>query len=412
MPSPINAQPDGSLRTTLLYNIYQQLNSLPTIPITSDINSVTDQLLYDIWQSIISGGGGGGLTNVDVIPITYAQALIDSGAGLLLSGRTYAISGVHNGLCTVYLIATSNSTFAISGTADYQNNYTLTTVNFDVDFDFQNNYFTYVYDPLRNNVFTQSQGNYFGGVSLIEYIDFNALGFNTIDNTFNDCTSLSSVLISLNTSQLLACNLQNVDFVNFNNTAFQFSLMIGGAINCNDSSMYNSTIGNCTLTLINFSNIQNCTIGQNTVISLDGNNITNCTIGNGKTITTDASVSPKNWTGKVIEGSYSTFDTIANPDGLEIIDISDPKFRHIGVIRPDNDFLSNKIGTILTYDDTLNIAVEYNNMAFVLQDGANISHQGGNIDIDNAINKSVFIQMIKTSLTGSKLFVVYHAVQN
>lgn len=411
-----NPDPDGSLRTTLLKNILNTLLGMPTIPITGNINSITDQLLYDIWQTL-AGGGGGGLLNVDVIPITYAQAVIDSGANNLLSGRTYAISGVHNGNCTAYLIAKSSSQFSTSGTCDYINAFTASSLKWSCDFDFANNYFSRLHDPVRNNTFTQSSGNFGAGVSLVEYIDFTNLALNSIDNIFNDCTSQAQVQIRFEQGQILGAYLNNVDWIQFvGGNAVQFLNMTGGSLNLDATNgscgIYNCSFGSAIIALINSATLYNCMVGNNCSVILDGNTLSDCYIGNGKTINTDASLNPKNWTGKVLIGRVSTFDTIKNPDAMDVVDISSSLYQHIGVLTPNDNTASNRIATVLTLDDSLDIAIQYNNASFVIKDGANISHQGGDIDLDNAINKSVFVQMNKVAGLGSKLFVVYHSVQN
>ena len=65
--------------------------------------------------------GGGGLSNVDVIPVTFSQFQNLVATSTLLSGRTYEVSGVHNTLCTVYLLATSVSTYSGNGWCSYTN---------------------------------------------------------------------------------------------------------------------------------------------------------------------------------------------------------------------------------------------------------------------------------------------------
>lgn len=433
MPLPIDPiQLDGSIRTLLLYNIQQALTSMPQIPLPPlpdlVLNSVTDQLLYNILDAI-SGGSGGDtyrvkVTAADTTPdfllaklasdslsialksaganeqVKLEQKFIEfaslaafsavASASGLIAGAWYKVNGVHNGLCTMYVQAISTVAIAPYCAIDYTNA-TMGGVklNASAEYSYSNDTFASVYFPDKNVICGCINNPVGKAVSLLENTNWNLANV-------NDCNFGAYAGAIDNNSTITSV----YAFFPYNDSASQPSF---SAVN---SQVFRTWLNGGNLSADN-SQLDTCSINNGaSVTAVNGSNINSCYFGVNKS----ASFESDSYFGKSIYDNYSSFDIVANPNAGGIIDISAKSF--VGIIRPDDNTASGNISSIVTTGNDLDIEIWYNGAQFTIIDGANISHQGGNIDLDNAINKSLKVHLTKHPATGSKLFVAWHTVQN
>ena len=247
------------------------------------------------------------------------------------------------------------------------------------------------------------------------------------NNSIEDCIIQTSIYTSL--SQFGNTILKNVVINNLSEKAFftdanayDCTFTVDGSvltpvINGNffqsnitmdvGSEIQRSTVHKSTITMTGVSQLIECEVHTDSIIDMDASQLTNCYFGQCSLCNF---ISGDVYVGKQIIDRNSTFDVVENPDGGGVIDISIRDF--VGIIRPNNNAAGTAINQIITANDRLDLQIVYNGANFTVKDGTDISHQGGDIDLDNANNKSLLVQLVKIQGFGSKLFIPYHCVQN
>lgn len=424
--------PLNTVSQIIIQNCINKINGNPIIPMsTLPLNTIEEQLLYQLYL-VIGGGGGssdhkvlvdGSDTTANYLSnklalVSLSSSILNSGGdeqfqidnstilitranfiallGNLQSNRIYCITDSACGSDAVYITATSLSTFDNLVYATNWKNANMTTgISVVATYNLGSDSFSSIYNSAKN-IYVQSTNGVTDCLNVLPFDNNNIYNVNIINSTcptysitnpaldllIFDSNIFNAILnLTASPSYTLPLTISNSNLNYCNVTLYSDYSPVSGTSDI-------ATLNGCTVqtetTLILFGSIMDgCTIENGCNITLDADsNWTSCKIGAKKTLTTTAFPA----IGKFWEGYYSSFEYVFNPDSSAILSI---------------DAYYNFCGVITVNDATYPIETITGNLTNLYYNITN-KDTGNQLTInDHSIGNNVYVHPFETS--GNKI---------